>query len=176
MSDSDNTDPPEKGTWFMQMNGDLDYPTGRLSAAVNPGWGGDISVGYHLPKDFEVGIELGYDTYSQRTEGFTGSWNMAPLVMKITYFITKETFQPYLFLAGGFAFNTRYTQTGSFSGPSFETDFLGEMGLGLSILIEGYSSVFVQTKMELDNTSASYAADQPTILIPINVGIKFPLN
>jgi hypothetical protein len=61
-SDSDNTNPPETGTWFMQINGDLDSPTGNLANAVNQGWGGEGSIGYHLDRSFQISIETGYDT------------------------------------------------------------------------------------------------------------------
>jgi hypothetical protein len=176
MSDSDNTDPPEKGTWFMQMNGDIDSPTGHLADAFEQGWGGEISVGYGLPQGFEIGIELGFDTYPQKVGVSNATWNITPLVLKLGYVIGKGTLQPYFFLAGGLAFNSRFTGVGTLPGNSIEADFLGEAGLGLSFLLTGTSSVFLQTKMELDNTSAGYASDQPTLLIPINIGFKFPLN
>ncbi len=176
INDSDNQDPPQKGTWFMQMNGDLDFPTGNLAQAVDQGWGGEISIGYHLPRDFEIGIELGYDTYSEKNGAFTGTWNVTPLVVKLAYVIGKGSVQPYLFLAGGIAFNSKHADLGALPGNALEADFLGEAGLGLSFAISGASCVFFQTKMELDNTSAGYAADQPTILMPLNLGINFPLN
>jgi Outer membrane protein beta-barrel domain len=175
-NDSDNTNPPEKGTWFMQMNGDLDSPTGNLANAVNQGWGLEISVGYHLSKSFQVSVETGYDTYSEKDTAFNGSWNVTPLVLKGAYVISHGFVRPYVFLAAGMAFNSRFANFGSFTGSNSEADFLGEAGLGLSFAMGNRSSVFLQTKMELDGTSANYAADQPTILIPLNAGIKFALN
>jgi hypothetical protein len=175
-SDSDNTDPPEKGTWFMQLNGDLDSPTGNLANAVNQGWGGEASIGYHLYKNLQLSVETGYDTYSEKDTAFNGSWNLVPLVLKGAYILISGPIRPYVFLAAGMAFNSRLANFGSFTGSNSETDFLGEAGFGLSLAMAERSSVFIQTKMEIDTTSADYAADQPTILIPLNFGLKFALN
>jgi hypothetical protein len=175
-SDSDNTDPPEKGTWFLQINGDLDSPTGNLASAVNQGWGGEISIGYHLPVNFEIAVETGYDTYSEKNNAFNGSWNVTPLVVKGIYLIGHQFIQPYVFLAAGMAFNSKLANYGSFTGSNNEGDFLGEAGLGLAFNMTSSSSLFLQMKMEVDNTSASYAADQPTVFIPLNAGVKFALN
>jgi hypothetical protein len=175
-NDSDNTDPPEKGTWFLQLNGDLDAPTGNLANAVNQGWGLEGSIGYHLPKNFEISLELGYDTYSEKDAAFNGSWNVMPLVVKGTYLIGHEFVQPYVFLAAGMAFNSKLATFGTFTGSNNEADFLGEAGLGLAFNMTASSSLFLQTKIEVDNTSANYAADQPTVFVPLNAGVKFALN
>ena len=175
-SDSDNTDPPEKGTWFLQVNGDLDSPTGNLANAVNQGWGGEASIGYHLPENFEISLETGYDTYSEKDNAFNGSWNVTPLVVKGTYVVGHEFVRPYVFLAAGMAFNSKLANFGAFTGSNNEADFLGEAGLGLSFAMSNTSSVFLQTKMEVDGTSSNYAADQPTVFIPLNAGLKFALN
>jgi hypothetical protein len=175
-ADSDNTNPPESGTWFMQLNGDLDSPTGNLANAVNQGWGGEASIGYHLTRDFQISIETGYDTYSEKDTAFNGSWNLVPLVVKGAYVISHGFVRPYIFLAAGMAFNSRLANFGSFTGGNSEADFLGEAGFGLSFSMGDRSSVFLQTKMEIDNTSSNYASDQPTILLPLNAGLKFALN
>ncbi|HXL72813.1 MAG TPA: hypothetical protein VN963_04225 [bacterium] len=170
------TDPPESGHWFMQLNGDLNSPTGNLANEVNQGWGGEISVGYHLTRSTEIAIETGFDTYSEKDTAFNGSWNMTPLVFKGIYIIGHEFVRPYVFLAAGMAFNSRIADFGAYTGSNNEADFLGEAGFGLSFSMGEGSSVFLQTKMEVDTTSAGYASDQPTILIPLNAGIKFALN
>jgi hypothetical protein len=175
-ADSDNKDPLETGTWFMQLNGDLDSPTGNQANAVNQGWGGEASVGYHLTQDFQISLETGYDTYSEKDTAFNGSWNLVPLVVKGAYVMSHGFVRPYVFLAAGMAFNSRLANFGSFTGSNSEADFLGEAGFGLSFSMGDRSSVFLQTKMEIDNTSSNYASDQPTILLPLNAGIKFALN
>jgi hypothetical protein len=175
-SDSDNTNAPENGTWFIQVNGDLDSPTGNLANAVNQGWGGEGSIGYRLSQNFQISIETGYDTYSEKDTAFNGSWNLVPLVFKGAYVMSHGFVRPYVFLAAGMAFNSRLANFGSFTGSNNEEDFLGEVGFGLSFDLGDRSSVFLQSKMEIDNTSSNYASDQPTILLPLNAGIKFPLN
>ncbi len=172
----DNRDHPEKGTWFMQMNGDLDSPTGNLANAVNQGWGGEGSIGYRLSSHFQLSLETGYDTYSEKDTAFNGSWNLVPLVVKGAYVMGSGFVRPYIFLAAGMAFNSRLANFGSFTGSNNEADFLGEAGFGLSFYMGDRSSVFLQSKMEFDNTSSNYASDQPTILLPLNAGIKFALD
>ncbi len=175
-NDSDNTDPPETGSWFMQLNGDLDSPTGNLANSVNQGWGGEASIGYHLPENFEASLELGYDSYSVKNSTQNASWNVMPLVIKITYLIGDEFIQPYAFIAGGLAFNSKLANSESFGSSNNEADLLGEAGLGLAFNMTESSSLFLQLKMELDNTSSNYANDQPTVLIPLNAGFKFSLD
>jgi hypothetical protein len=170
------TEPPESGTWFMQLNGDLDSPTGNLANEVNQGWGGEISIGYHLTRSVEIAVETGFDTYSEKDTAFNGSWNMTPLVLKGIYVIGHEFVRPYVFLAAGMAFNSRIADFGAYTGSNNEADFLGEAGFGLSFSFGDRSSIFLQTKMEVDTTSSAYAEDQPTVLIPLNAGIKFALN
>ncbi|HTA77839.1 MAG TPA: hypothetical protein VK791_11875, partial [bacterium] len=131
-NDSDNTDPPETGSWFMQMNGDLGSPTGNLANRVNQGWGGEASIGYHLPENFEISIELGYDSYSVKNSAQNASWNMMPLVLKGTYLIGDEFIQPYVFIAGGLAFNSQLANAETFGSSNNEADLLGEAGLGLA--------------------------------------------
>jgi hypothetical protein len=175
-NDSDNTDTPETGSWFMQMNGDLGSPTGNLANLVNQGWGGEASIGYHLPENFEISIELGYDSYTVKNSTQNASWNVMPLVIKGTYLIGDEFIQPYVFLAGGLAFNSKLANAESFGNSNNEADLLGEAGLGLAFNMTESSSLFLQMKIELDNTSNNYASDQPTILMPLNAGFKFSLD
>jgi outer membrane protein W len=169
--------PASNGKWFMQLNGDLDSPTGNLANAVNQGWGGEAAIGYYFPHNFEISLETGFDTYSEKDIAFNGSWNLLPLVLKAQlHFFDDSDVQPYLLLAAGAAFNSRYATFGSFTGSNNEVDFLGEAGFGLSFILSPQSSFYVQAKMELDNTSSNYAADQPTVLISLNAGVKFALN
>lgn len=175
-NDSDNTDLPETGSWFMQLNGDLNSPTGNLAGMVNQGWGGEASIGYHLPENFEISIELGYDSYSVKNSTQSASWNMMPLVLKGTYLIGDEFIQPYVFLAAGLAFNSQLANSKIFGNSNNEADLLGETGLGLAFNMTESSSLFLQIKIELDDTSANYASDQPTVLMPLNAGLKFSLD
>lgn len=169
--------PASNGAWFMQLNADLNSPTGNLATAVNQGWGGEAAIGYYFPHNFEISLETGFDTYSEKNSAYNGSWNLLPVVLKAQlHFFDDSPVQPYLLLAAGMAFNSRYATFGSFTGSNSEADFLGEAGFGLSFILSPQSSFYVQIKIEVDDTSGNYAADQPTVLIPLNAGVKFALN
>src|SRR5665213_166774 len=163
--------------WFMQINGDLGSPTGNLANAVNQGWGGEAAIGYYFPHNLEISLEAGFDTYSEKNSALNENWNLLPLVFKAQYhFFDASPLQPYVLLAAGLAFNSRYANFASFTGSNNETDLLEEAGFGLNFILGSQSSFYAQIKMEWDNTSSNYADDQPTVLIPINFGVKFLLN
>jgi hypothetical protein len=121
-------------------------------------------------------VESGYDTYSAKNGTFNGTWNIVPLIAKGQYCFGTGTVKPYLFLGAGVAFNSSSASAFGITGSTSETDFLGEGGLGLDFAVAQNVGLFVQGKVELDTTSKNYAADVPTVLIPINAGIKFALN
>jgi opacity protein-like surface antigen len=163
--------PVNNGAWFMQLNGDTSFPTANLANQVNQGWGGEGSIGYTFPQNFSLSAESGYDTYSTKggiNNNNNGAWVLVPLVFKLQYNVGNASTQPYLFVGGGFAFNSK---SANFPGPSNETDFLEEAGVGLS-----FGTFFVQGKIEVDNTTGIYASDTPTIVFPINIGWKVSLD
>jgi len=164
----------DNGAWFMQINGDTSFPTATLANEVNQGWGGEGSIGYRFPQNFDLSVESGYDIYSTVNPNTTGTWNVVPLVLKLQYNIGEMPTKPYLFVAGGFAFNSKSANFGGT--PTTETDFLEEAGVGLSFDLMSGNIFFVQGKIEVDNTTGAYASDVPTIVFPINAGWKFALD
>jgi opacity protein-like surface antigen len=167
---------PDNGAWFMQVNADTSFPTANLANQVNQGWGGEGSIGYRFPQNFEFAVESGYDTYSTSHLNTTGMWNVVPLVLKLQYNVGYSSTKPYLFVAGGFAFNSKSANYFGGTISSSETDFLEEAGIGLSFEMMSGTVFFVQGKVEVDNTTGAYASDVPTIVFPINVGWKFSLD
>ena len=122
----------DNGAWFMQLNGDTSFPTANLANQVNQGWGGEGSIGYRFPQNFQFAVESGYDTYSTKNGNNTGTWNVVPLVFKLQYNVGYSSTKPYLFVAGGFAFNSKSANYFGGTVSSSETDFLEEAGVGLS--------------------------------------------
>jgi hypothetical protein len=162
--------------WFIQVNGDLGLPTGHLANAVNTGWGGEGSIGFQVDQNFELSVESGYDTYAAKNTTFNATWNMIPLILKGQIYGGNGRTKPYFFAGAGAAFNSQNASFGNLTASNSEVDFLGEVGAGLSIGLSNDSSFFAQVKVEMDNTSTNYAADMPTVLVPINAGFKFSLN
>ena len=160
----------------MQINGDTSFPTANLANQVNQGWGGEGSIGYRFPANLEVAVESGYDTYSTKNGNNSGMWNVVPLVLKLQYNLGESPTKPYLFVGGGLAFNNKSANFFGGTISSNETDFLEEAGVGLSFAMMSGTVFFVQGKIEVDNTTSSYASDVPTIVFPINVGWKFSLD
>ncbi len=166
---------PGQGNWFFQLNGDTSFPTARLSNEVNQGWGGEGSIGFRFPDVLSLSVESGYDTYSLKNtyNNFnSGSWNLVPLVFKAQVGFSNMPINPYVFVAGGLAFNTESFSGGGFTFNANETDFLGEAGVGFAFATMTNSSFFIQAKVEMDDTTSNYANDQPTYLFPINVGFQ----
>jgi hypothetical protein len=166
----------DNGTWFMQLNGDTSFPTANLANQVNQGWGGEGSIGYCFPQNLELALESGYDTYSTKNGNNNGMWNVVPIVLKLQYGFGDSPTKPYLFVGAGLAFNNKSANYFGGTVSTSETDFLEEAGMGLSFAMSSGTVFFVQGKIEVDNTTSSYASDVPTIVFPINVGWKFSLD
>ncbi len=174
-----DTVPPDNGNWFMQVNGDFGFPTGNLAGAVTPGWGGELSLGFRSNQHFSLSVESGFDTYSGKSSALNAAWNIMPLVLKFQHSVSLPFIRPYFFVAAGLALNSKLENYFSFTGSNNEADFLGEAGLGFAFpLAEKFdrADLFIQAKVEIDTTSASYSGDQPTVLIPVNAGLKFALD
>jgi hypothetical protein len=170
------TENMDQDTWILQMNGDTGFPTGSLSHNVNQGWGGEGSIGFRFPIDLEFSVESGYDTYSSKNGSFNSTWNVVPLIIKTQYSFGNAGIKPYVFIGAGVAFNSKTASSNGNMNSASETDFLDEAGIGLSFVMMENTCFFVQGKVEMDYTSANYAADQPTVLFPINAGFKFDLD
>jgi hypothetical protein len=173
---ADSMAPVESGSWFMQINGDTSFPTANLANQVNQGWGGEGSIGYRFPMNIELAVESGFDTYSTKNGNNSGMWNMVPLIAKLQLNLGDSATKPYLFVGGGLAFNSKSANFFGTTLSSNETDFLEEAGVGLSFAMMSGTVFYVQGKIEVDNTTSSYASDVPTIVFPINVGWKFALE
>ena len=172
-------DPPAKpdiGTWVFQINSETGFPTGRLNNVVNEGWGAQASFGYRFPQNISLSLEGGYMGYSAKNGVLNTTWATLPFMLVGQYSFSSGSIQPYIFLRAGMAFNS---QSSSFAGPSgtvAENDLLEEAGLGISFALVTQTYLFVQSKIEIDNTSSAYAPDQPTVLIPLDVGLTIQVN
>jgi len=167
---------PSIGTIVFQIDGETSFPQGQLNNTALQGWGPEISGGYRFPQNITLSLETGYVGLGLKGNVFNSTWAMIPIVFKGQYNFTNGVVQPYVFLGAGLALNY---QSSSFAGTAYtpsETDFLEEGGLGISFSLLEQIFLFIQTKIEIDDTSSRYAPDQPTVLIPVDVGLVMSVN
>ncbi len=160
------------GCWVFQVNAETGFPTGNLTRAANAGWGGEASFGYRFPQNITASLETGYAGYAAKSGVLNTTWDFIPIVLKGQYNFGNAAIQPYVFLGAGVALNS---QSSSFAGLNYtrgETDFLEEAGLGISFVVAPQIYLYVQTKVEIDDTSGNYASDQPTVVIPLDIGLN----
>jgi hypothetical protein len=162
--------------WIIQGNLGTSFALGGLSNDVNPGWGGEASLGYRFPIDLEFSVEGGFDAYSGRTDSFYKTWNVMPLVFKVQYGFGASFIQPYLFLAAGIAINVKSASSDGSLNNANEADFFDEGGFGLDFELVENSSFFIESKVETDYTSRYYASATTILLSPLIGGFKFLLN
>ncbi|HXL72814.1 MAG TPA: hypothetical protein VN963_04230, partial [bacterium] len=125
------------------------------------------------PQNITISLEAGYMDYAARSGVLNTTWGMAPILLKGQYNFSTGPVQPYVFLGAGLALNA---QSSSFAGSNYaasENDFLGEAGAGISFLVMAQIYLFIQSDVQLDNTSSGYAPDQPTVIIPLDIGFNF---
>ncbi|HTA77838.1 MAG TPA: outer membrane beta-barrel protein [bacterium] len=171
-----STATPSVGTIVFQLDGETSFPQGQLGNTALQGWGPEISGGYRFPQNITLSLETGYVGLGFKGNQFNTSWDMVPVLLKGQYNFSGGLIQPYVFLGAGLALNF---QSSSFAGTAYnssEVDFLEEGGLGISFSVIEQIYLFIQTKIEIDNTSSHYAPDQPTILIPVDVGLVMSVN
>jgi hypothetical protein len=160
-------------SWVFQLNAETGFPTGHLNSIADQGWGAVASVGYRFPQNITLSFEAGYVAYPARSGVLNTTWGMAPILLKGQYNFSTGPVQPYVFLGAGLALNA---QSSSFAGSTYaasENDFLGEAGAGISFLVMAQIYLFIQSDVQLDNTSSGYAPDQPTVIIPLDIGFNF---
>lgn len=163
---------PNGGCWVFQVNAETGFPMGRLNNVANEGWGSEGSFGYRFRQNITVSLESGYAGYSAKSGVLNTTWDLIPIVLKGQFNFGNAGVQPYVFLGAGIALNS---QSSSFAGLTYakgETDFLEEAGLGISFAVAPQIYLYVQSKVEIDNTSGNYAADQPTVIIPLDIGLN----
>jgi hypothetical protein len=168
--------PSNFGTWIIQVDGETSFPTGRLNNVAVEGWGPEASFGYRFPQNITLSLESGYIGYAAKSGVLNTTWDMVPVLLKGQYNFGSGNIQPYFFLGLGIALNS---ESSSFAGPGGavgENDFLEEAGLGVSFALLTQTYLFFQSKVEVDNTSSNYAGDQPTVLIPVDVGLNILVN
>jgi len=173
---ANTTVPSPLGTWVVQVDGETSFPTGRLNNVVGEGWGPEGSFGYRFPQNITLSLEAGYVGYAAKNGALNTTWDIVPILLKGQYNFGSGNIQPYLFLGLGIALNY---ESSSFAGPGGavgEADFWEEAGLGVSFALLTQTYLFIQSKVEIDNTSSNYAGDQPTVLIPIDVGLNVLVN
>ncbi|GEM_PF-2539089 len=162
--------------WIFQDNLGTSFALGGLSNDVNPGWGGEASLGYRFPIGLEFSFEGGFDAYSGRTDSFYKTWNVMPLVIKVQYGFGTSLIQPYLFIGAGVAINVKSASADASLSDASETDFLDEGGFGLDFELVHDSSFFIECKIETDYTSSHYASATTLLLSPLIAGFKFLLD
>lgn len=185
------------GRWFIQGAGGVGFPVSGLETSIyDPGYSGEIQVGYQFNKDFSMGLEGRLDNlpWDQQevilsleqqygVTGVTGSTNIAfthrSLDLVGRYYPPFfKPFQLYLFLGAGVAFDyLGGDYSGSWNGinvsgsitPGNWTNFELVPGIGLTCPLSDDLDVFVEGKVVLDY-SATDGSNPESVDTPI-VGI-----
>ena len=168
--------------WVEQIDGSLAVPSYTSNLQSNPGFGGDINIGYRLDRTWAVFIGSGYYQYNLPAPAPGSSALLAyiPLVGMLRMTLGDGLIRPYLFGEAGLALAT-YTQNNP-SGSAIlktsqaETDFYLAPGLGVLYRFSSDMAVFLQTRLDLVYTSPQglgIPLTSPSIFIPIQAGISF---
>jgi hypothetical protein len=168
--------------WIEQIDGSFSLPSISTIEVSNPGYGGDINIGYRFDRTWALFFGTGYYQYGILTLGnATGAQlNYIPLTLFLRMTLCEGPFHPFIFVGGGAVINT-YSQT--FPAESAiqksdqaEIDPYLAPGIGLLYRVESDLAVFMQTRIDLDFTSPNglgIPMEHPSIFIPIQAGISF---
>ena len=168
--------------WFEQVDGGAVIPaSAEVSRDYAIGLGGDVLMGYRFNRDFSLAADVGFFYCGQNTSGEIGAgWTYVPTMLILRYNIGAGWIRPYLLLGAGFALNS-YSIAVASSGPAVqsshnEIDWLLAPGLGILFRLEPGLAVYLQTRLDVDFTPVSVglpSSENPTIFIPIKIGITF---
>jgi opacity protein-like surface antigen len=178
------------GGFFIQADGGLVLPVSSQAAtALSAGWDALGKVGYAFDNAWSLGIKSGYSSEPGANAYFTSAvkanFNQVPLVLEGQINLTDGPFTPFVTLGAGLVFDSiSYTVSGGYasSGKSPNwTNFALDPGIGFSYAFDKSFKLFIEADYLIDfensnQTSAtSEFADNPLMLIPINVGVNILL-
>ena len=168
--------------WIEQIDGSFALPSVSTIEISNPGYGGDINVGYRFDHTWALFFGLGYYQYNiaTLTDAVSSQLNYIPLTLFIRMTLCEGPFHPFLFAGAGAVINI-FSQTFPAGDPihtvnQSEIDpYLGP-GVGVLYRFEDDMAAFVQTRIDVNFTSFTglgIPMANPSIFIPIQAGISF---
>jgi len=168
--------------WIEQIDGSFALPSISTIEISNPGYGGDINVGYRFDHTWALFFGIGYYQYNLQPSPNAASaqLNYIPLTLFLRMVLLEGPFHPFIFAGGGAVINT-YAQTFPAGSPiqsSNHSEIDGYLGPGVGVLYKFSSDMaaFVQTRIDLNFTSFNglgIPMANPSIFIPIQAGISF---
>jgi hypothetical protein len=166
--------------WVVQVDGGYSTPVFRDMHKLDPGYGGDISVGYRFDRTFGLFIGTGYYRFNIPFARISTQLSCVPVdgILRVT--LGKGHLHPFVFLGIGGVINT-FTKTDSsvIAGSKTsqtEINFYMAPGLGIMYVFSKNKALFIQTRMDLDFTTYNgfgIPMNSPTIFIPVQIGISF---
>jgi hypothetical protein len=162
--------------WVEQVGGSVGIPLSDQAAeAWDPGFGGDLSIGYRLDPHFSLGIGTGYHQFDFKNPpaGISGDFSYVPLQATARYTFGPGDLKAYFVLGAGVAINTGTTHGHGATLSSTETDFLLSPGVGALLVVDPKAAIFVQAKLDMDFMSKYFASDAVTLLVPLDAGLIF---
>lgn len=190
---------PFHGQWYIQGEGGVGFPVSGLETSLyDPGYSGEIQVGYQFAKDFALGLEgrqdfLPWDQQQvilllEQQYGLTGvtGTTTAGLTHRSLDLVGRyyppffKPFRLYVFLGAGVAFDyfggnyngswSGYNLSGSFT-PENWTNFELVPGLGVAFPLSSQFNVFAEGKVVVDYsaTDGSNPESQESPIVGIPV-------
>jgi hypothetical protein len=168
--------------WIEQIDGSFAIPSISTVEVSNPGYGGDINVGYRFDHTWALFFGTGYYQYNilTATDAVSSQLNYIPLTLFFRMTLGEGPFHPFFFGGGGVVINT-FTQTFPSGDPVHtvnQTEIDPYLGPGAGVLYKFSSDMaaFVQTRLDVDFTSfhgLGIPMTSPSIFIPVQAGISF---
>lgn len=168
--------------WVEQIDGSFSIPYFEALQKPNPGFGGDINIGYRFDRSLALFIGSGYYQYNIAPAPPATSAQLAyiPLVGVLRLTFGGGPFRPYVFAGAGIAINT-YSQVNAPGNTTSkitaaETDLYLAPGLGIFYRFSEDMGVFLQSRVDIDFTSPNglgVPLANPSVFIPLQAGISF---
>lgn len=171
-----------KQRWVEQIDGSFSIPSYAANNNPDPGFGGDINVGYRLDRTLALFAGTGYYQYGvpATQAGTNGQLSYIPLTGIVRASFGDGPIHPYITCGVGIAI-TAYSQDNSPGSAALktsrsETDFFLAPGLGFLYAFSSDMAIFLQSRVDLDFTSLNTpdgTRDSPSVFIPLQVGLSF---
>lgn len=166
--------------WVEQADGGRSIPLSSDPQDSNPGFGGDLNIGYRLDRTLAFFVGTGYYQYDLPASPAAAKGKLAYVpftgICRLTW--GDGPLRPYLFGALGIALST-YSQANLLEDTETnkaETDFYAAPGLGVLFALSSNMAFFLQSRVDLVFTSHNglgIPLDSPTVFIPLQAGISF---
>jgi len=165
-----------KGQISIEISPGIQYPLGTFGKEAGLGFGGSVSGEYLIVPNVGVGINIGYNSFSQK-DHLGIKFSSLPITLNGKYYFATDKFRPYIGVDVGVFIMGQSISYGSPAGIDSESGSSSVVDLGLAPILGFKYNLSGNLALDV-NLKFTHTFDQglPTSTVGLNVGIVYFLG